>query len=99
MMPYLVETGGPYLEIADDMTHALELAQHALERADDFARRMGWAPFWAEAVSVLLCPKKTFDAWHRDHQVLAEHSQRKLDAGQVRKRINMPPCPAARPGA
>jgi len=40
------------LRPCDTLEDAQEGAALALEAADDFERRMGWAPFWARAVEI-----------------------------------------------
>jgi hypothetical protein len=96
-MPYLVDTGGPYLAETDDLNHAYALARGALEAADDFAARQGWAPFWADTVAVLRCTKAQRDEWHGGLLEAPSEARLHASAAQVRKRLKMPPCPAPRP--
>lgn len=96
-MAFLVDEGNGYLQPADDMNHALDLAGHALAAADDFARRMGWAPFWADAVQILTCSGAGMQEWWRYPVEMAKRSKVRMTADQVRRKLGMPPCPAARP--
>lgn len=103
-MPYIVYTGGSEgFREADNLDHAMDLAAWALLQADDFARRMGWAPFWADGVEIRKIAQKPWRVLrnpftgYRNPDSVAENSIQTHDAATIRKRLKMPPCPAARP--
>lgn len=51
-MAYYVDTGDGCFTECDDIKHAREVAQHALDAAKDFRDRMGWTPFWGRCVEI-----------------------------------------------
>lgn len=96
-MPYLAYAGAGAPQVADDLRHAIELAGLHLESADDFARKMGWVPFWAESVAVLSVPVKVWDDPRIGLWKALDHAKVARTAAQIRKSLGMAPCPAARP--
>lgn len=99
-MTWLVYTGGDggngFTE-AEDLDHALSLAGHGLEAADEFAARMGWSPYWAELVEIRRCPAAAWREWWRDADAVAARSRSHLDAPAIRKRLRMADPGAPRP--
>lgn len=96
-MPYLVYAGTDTFQEADDLGHALGMAQVHLDSADDFARRMGWAPYWAEAVEIRKIKVADWNQWFRFPDEIVSRSTVKRTATQIRKQLGMAPCPASRP--
>lgn len=51
-MAYYVDTGEGSFRETDNIQHAREIAQHAIEQAREFRDRMGWTPFWGRCVEI-----------------------------------------------
>lgn len=56
-MAYYVDTGDGFFTPCHTIAEAREVAQHALDRARDFRRRMGWTPFWGRCVEIRKGPR------------------------------------------
>ena len=97
-MPYIVFTGGDEgFREAENLDHAMDISAWALRQADDFARRMGWAPFWVDQVDIRRITEDAMREHWRDADSVVEHSRQTHDAAAIRKCLGMPPCPADRP--
>lgn len=57
-MAFYVDTGDGLFREADNIQHAREIAQHAIEAARDFRDRMGWTPFWGRCVEIRRGPAR-----------------------------------------
>lgn len=51
-MAYYVDIGTEMFIEVDKISEAREVAEHALEAARDFYRRMGWVPFWGRCLEI-----------------------------------------------
>lgn len=51
-MAFYVDTGRGAFDEFDTLAEAREAAEHALDSARDFQRRMGWVPFWGRAIEI-----------------------------------------------
>lgn len=51
-MAYYVDTGDGYFTECATIAEAREVAQGALQSAQDFRDRMGWTPYWGRCVEI-----------------------------------------------